>query len=764
MKKIIPFVAAATLILSFCAPVHANTAVPSVYTTETFDSGEINTVSGTVMRLSPGVGDRGGAVRSFGDVEFSAGDGVFDKGQNFSVSAWIRTKEADKTATFSLCGMNTDGAFSSFDMVSSSAIGAEWSCVTANGVWNGTFSDGTACDPAFPLTLKVSLGENAEFDLDDLRLTPQNIAESGANGTAITEADFETDKGGWSGGSLVSDETAPQGKSYLKIAATQNSWLQLTRNLTFRANHLYKISYWVKADEAYDNNGKAKDTFGVYFLQSARTRVVDTNSFNTDLPGYTQKGFPVNGEWQKIEYYYQFEYKTFTNKEFQAIFRLFPDGMQSTATTGSFGVDDFKIIDMGPVANGDFETTDDTVMKFINKTGEANKSDVVKTKQSVLAWNENDAAVQLVSDARPDSSGKKSMKVTVEADGGCVYQGVGLEKADAFYKISFWAKGTGLTEETPFALVLDRAVPKPGGDMESYVVPDKTYITGYNEQNTDGTFGTWKLTNDWQYFTCSVPNTFPLKEGLTAANADTIPRLPFLHFDVNGNKAGTTYMIDDIEIAEHDGSEPETVGYPYPYLTRVAFAGNTYETGTLQARYTFGSLCGATDNGSHLRMYEVREDGEILIAAATGKSIVIPEGTGGKKIRIEAVPVDSNGRMGTPQSATYSVAPAREVTAEIESWSPVGDITAQVSITSRGSKAAAEPVIVILATYDEENKMVGYETKTVSLSENGSMTESISFCAGENAKTAKLYTWSGTELSSAGDTVYHDTVSYTKGE
>ena len=766
MKKSITLTIIIALLCTLILPVHAEQTAASVYATYTFDSGEINAVSGSFMRLSPGVGDRGYAARFTTDAEFSAGDGVFDIGQTFSVSAWIRSKTPEnKTVTFSFCGMNTEGAYASFDMVSGTEITDEWTQATATGIWNGTFSDGTKCDTSMPLTLKVSMGENAVYDLDDLRLTPVYTETGAAEVDILGGSGFENGKDGWNNGTHITDGTAAEGNAYLQLSATDNAWIQLTRNITLKANRLYKFSYWVKSDAAYDNKGNAKDKFGVRFLQSARSRVPDTNSYNTDLPGYIQNGFPVNGEWQKVEYYYQFEYKTFTNKQFQMILRLFPEGMQDTAATGTFGIDDLKIIDMGEIANGSFESSDTEIVKFINETGELNKGKATPTTQTVLAWNEAGAKTALANDVRPDSPGKRSMKVSVSTDGGYAYQGVSLDKADANYKISFWAKGSGLSEPKPFALVLDRSVPKAGGDMESYIVPDKTYVTGFREQNTEGTFGTWKLTNDWQYYTCIVPNTFPLKEGLENPNTDTIPRLPFLYFDVDGNLSGTTYFVDDIAITEHEGDETEDAGYLYPYLTRVAFAGNTYESGVMQARYTFGSLCGAEDGGSHLNLYEMTEDGsEILVASANGKAITIPVGLGGKKIRIEAVPVDTNGRMGRAQSATYSVSYARQTIAEITEWNEVGDITAIVNVTGRGNQVGTEPVIVILATYDAQNKMVGFQTKTTSLSENGSLSEEITFRADETAETAKLYTWSGAELSAAGETVYHDTVSKAKGE
>jgi len=768
MKRIITIALSIAVCMSLLTYVPAQAEELSAefpYISENFDGGNKTITSGKAMLLSPGVGEEGFALRSLdasGAVSFTLGNGKMDTGRRYGASCFLRIREGSADAvTFSLVGLDTNGEEKRLSMASTDIVSEEWKQISASAVWSGRFSDDSKWDGVSPLSLEIALGKGVIFDIDDVIFEPKQETAGAEGVNILTNSGFENGKTGWNGGAVVSDGTAPEGNSYLSLSASTNSWMQATRNLTFCANHLYKISYWVKGDSAFNNSGAATDTFGIYMLQSARTRIIDTNSFNTDLPGYVQNGFPVNGEWQKVEYYYQFEYKTFTNKEFQMIFRVFPKGMQSTTATGSFGLDDFQIVDMGQISNGSFENSDTTIMKFINPTGETNKSKVEKTEQNVLAWNEKNATAEISSDVRPDTTGKHSMKVSITKDGGYVYQGVGLDKADTDYKISFWAKGVGLSEETPFALVLDRAVPKPGGELESYDVPDKVYYTGKNENNVDGSFGTWNLSGEWKYYECVVKNRFPLKAGLDAANADTIPRLPFMYFDVDGNGAETSYIVDDIEISEYDANTDSGIeGYPYPYLTDVAFAGNFFETGTVQVHYTFNSLCGAENGGSHVRLFVKEGEGERLVLTTTENSFVIPKGLGGMEIRVEAVPVDNTGRMGTPQSKVFAVENALTLSADIDTWETDGTVTATVTATNR-EQIDDIPVLLILAAYDENNQMLAMKTEHAVLSSDG-MSADISFSAPETATAVKLYVWSGGDLTESGKNVYTDVIARTK--
>ena len=793
MKKYISLFAVMLLLLTMCGifPAHASAPYDNFpFVCESFEDGSKENVTisedtGKIMTVTPGAGGSNFALRhivteSGGELEFPLDGAGFGPGQNLRAQAWIRMKSetANKTVTFMLCGFTADGKEASFDLTVSPNLAVdEWAFVTASGLWNGIFTNGEKCDRSQPMYLKIRIGsgdpeadggngKTITYDIDDVVFEPCVSSAAETEGTNIVRnGTFANGKTGWGGVStVIEDEEAPEGKEYAQLAATTASWIQLTQNLTFAANHVYHISYWVKGDEAYNGKGEATDTAGVYMLQSARTRVVDTNSYNTDLPGYVIPEFPVDGQWHKIDFYYQFEYKTFTNQQFSTIFRIFPHGMQNAAATGRFGIDDIKIVDMGAISNGSFESTDSVIQKFLNPTGEANKSKVTATEQSVLGWNEQKAESVLSTDVRPASTGKQSMRVSVTEDGGYVYQGLGIDKADTDYKIGFWAKGENLSEEgVPFSLVLDRSVPKAGGEQESYLVPDFEYYTGKLEVNSDGSMGTWRLTNNWNYYECIVSNRFDLKEGLTNPNENTIPRLPFLYFNIDGNSEGTVYFLDDITIGEYDPDLDTEDGVPNPYCTGVAFAGNAYETGSVSVKYTFCSLRNAEEGGTILRMFKKEGENEVLVCTSTEKTVTIPMGLAGKTIRLELVPIDDRQSIGSLYSREYTVNPVVAVTPEITAWNEnTGEISASVTALSRAKSGEAQPITVILAAYDEKNKMVGYKTAQAEIIPSTCVSVPVVLTAPPEAAWAKLYVWSGSELAGSGKTVYSKVVTRTK--
>lgn len=789
MKKYISLFAVMLLLLTMCGifPAHASAPCDDFpFVCESFEDGNKSGVlvpqdTGKIMTVTPGAGESNFALRhivtgSGGELRFPLDSAGFAPGQNLRAQAWIRIKSetADQTVTFMLCGSTADGKEASFDLSASPELKVdEWSYVTASGLWSGNFTNGEKCDKTQPMYLKVRIGsgnpkadaadgESLTYDIDDVIFEPAPAAAETVSTNIVTNGTFANGKTGWGGVSaVIEDEASPEGREYAQLGATTASWMQLTQNLTFAANHIYHISYWVKADEAYNGRGEATNTAGVYMLQSARTRVVDTNSYNTDIPGYVIPEFPVDGQWHKIDFYYQFEYKTFTNQQFNTIFRIYPHGMKDTAATGRFGIDDVKIVDMGTISNGSFEATDSVIQKFLNPTGEANKGKVTATEQNVLGWNEQKAAAELSTETCPVSAGKQSMRVSITEDGGYVYQGIGLDKADTAYKISFWAKGENTEEEgVPFSLVLDRSVTKSGGEMESYIVPDYEYYTGKHEMNNEGSFGTWRLTNDWNYYECIVSNTFDLKEGLTAPNNYTIPRLPFLYFNIDGNQAGTAYLLDDITIGEYNPeSDSDTDGYPYPICSGVGFAGNTYETGSISVKYTFQSLCGASEGSTVLRLFKKVGENEVLIGTTTGKTITIPMGLAGQTVRAELVPIDDRQRVGSIYSREYTVRPAMSVIPEITEWNTDTDeIKASVSFTNNCATDKKQEITVILAAYSATNKMVGYQTAVIEIGAGESSNVPVTLTAPQDAEYAKIYVWSGSELFETGKTVYSKVV------
>lgn len=793
MKKYTSLISVIIIMLTMCGaiPAHASASYDGFpFVCENFEDGNKENViisegTGKIMTVAPGAGESGFALRHIitendGELKFSLDSQGFAPGQNLRAQAWIRLKNEiiDKTVTFMLCGVTTDGEEASFDLAISPELAVdEWVHVSASGFWSGLFTNGEKCDRTQPMYLKVRIGTGAPaedaadggtitYDIDDIVFEPDASPAAETEGTNIvTNGTFANGKTGWGGSvSVVEGEDAPEGNEYAIIEATTASFMQLTQNLTFAANHIYHISYWVKGDEAYNNKGEATDTAGIYMLQSARNRVVDTNSYNTDLPGYVTPEFPVDGQWHKIDFYYQFEFKTFTNQQFQTIFRIFPKGMQHTAATGRFGIDDIKIVDLGAVSNGKFESEDHTVQKFLNPTGEANKSTVTATEQNVLGWNEQNAETGLSTDTRPASTGKQSMRVSITEDDGYAYQGVGLDKADTDYKIGFWAKGENLPEESvPFSLVLDRSVAKPGGDMESYIVPDYEYYTGKNEVNNDGSFGTWRLTDEWNFYECIVSNSFGLKEGLTAPNENTIPRLPFLYFNVDGNSVGTTYFLDDITISEYDPELDTSMENAHPYCTDVSFTSSGYETGSISVQYDFHSLRGANEGGTVLRLFKKVGNSEVLVAATTEKTIEIPMGLAGASVRAELVPIDDRQTIGRLYYNEYTIEPAVSVVPEITAWnSDTGEINATVSITNNTKSGEDQSITVILAVYDASNKMVDYQTVVTEMGTEGSSIVPVGLTATENAACAKVYVWSGSELFKAGETVYSKVVTRVK--
>lgn len=232
------------------------------------------------------------------------------------------------------------------------------------------------------------------------------------------------------------------------------------------------------------------------------------------------------------------------------------------------------------------------------------------------------------------------MKVALTADDGYVYQGLSLE-TNKKYEFSFWAKGENLENETPFALVLDRQVPSAGGDEESYQVPDYQYYVGYNtvtENWTDEVKSTqqFKLTNQWKKYTCIIDNTFPLKDGLETANANTIPRLPFAYFKVANAAVGTTYCIDDVAIAT-----PGTYGYPQ--VTDVSVSGNVLPKEQLSLTYNYYSPDGAQEGQTTARLVTVYNGHDVSLGVFDkGETITIAESAIGKQLFLEVFPINQN--------------------------------------------------------------------------------------------------------------------------
>ena len=591
---------------------------------------------------------------------------------------------------------------------------------------------------------------------DDLKyeIAPVAVEEDFEIGKNIVEnGEFDENKTGWSTNgkmTIVNDpaDPAPDGSAgYLKMepaSADKPYWNQIGQKMTWQANHLYKVSYYMKFDGPLkegttdtaavysgDSNSTTYNlievkTGGGWLYQGANgtNRVSDTNSYNANYPGYVKKqAVSVGNGWSKIEYYYVHEFKTFTDKPIGTNLRLFAGDNQNLMSSGVFGLDSFKIIDMGPISNGDFEIGQASVIKFPKSV-----------TQNVLGWTESSATSAQAAEARPGSEGTSSMKVTLTANGGYVYQGLSMTPSRS-YKISFWAKGNDLDSEVPFALVMDRKVPASGGESESYTVPDYEYITGKNEICTDYTDDvkasqSWKLSNEWTYYECYYDNEFPLLDGLTKAVDYTFPRLPFMYFNVNGNASGTSYSLDDVQI-ECIGA----VGAVTPVITNAAVTGKLIPGEKVGVSYNYSHPTDGTDD-SIVRMLCETDNGQYasLGSFKASEQITVPETAIGKNIVFEILPVDGNANCGITVRAEAS---------DPGSWAKIYVDAETLAVRAYASENKTAKVIY--AAYNgKELISVGFADVNLTANTRGDVTIPAEFTS-NGADTVKVMLWEGIE-------------------
>lgn len=566
---------------------------------------------------------------------------------------------------------------------------------------------------------------SVRYYIDDLSynvISPELATKD--DGNIVQNGEFDTNTSGWSfdgSASIVKDaeDPAPDGSDgYVKIARRDNGIFgNVTQSMRLQSNHLYKVSFYAKIiDTELDTT-----TGGVWFLVFANNRTPDSNGFNTNYPGYVIRDSLTVGEWTKFEFYYLHEYKTFVDEPYNIGIRIFAGTDKDNRSVTDFAADSMKIVDLGGVSNGDFELGEGQVRRN-------NTTSVDLTNYSVLGWNAQNSVLAQSDDVRPESQGSYSMKVTAESDGGTAWQGLGLD-GGASYRLSFWAKGEGLTEEKPLALVLDRAVTTPGGEQESYDVPDYQYITGQNDIYENDAYTEdvkanqeWKLTNEWQYYECEYNNVFPLKDGLTEPKANIVPRLPYLSFDVDGNTAGTSFYIDDMKLERMDKTMPT--------LSNVEVSGEMAPGKSITFSYDYS---GPSENGFVLvKALAEFEDGKLTSfgSFSADEAFMIPEAAIGKDLVFELTPVDQNNTVGKTVVVT-----AEEPG---NGWSAL--YFDRATQTARAYASSDREADVVFAAY-KDGQLTGVETKRVSLSAEVKTETAIEQLATDEADTVKVMLW-----------------------
>ena len=609
------------------------------------------------------------------------------------------------------------------------------------------------------------------YDMDDIIVEPAVGAEKPTyDDSYVVALDFEDGStGGVTGGGTKKVVTDPERGKVLENVSGVDVFDEVVKSATLAYNHLYKISYWVKrTDDLCEYGGQKTRTQLITWLHKR----VDTENVTkgTSYPSIFTPNDISQGEWKYIELYQKFDVKTFDNNKVDVGIRLgnnkasayigsLPENAGKKIEEGEEGVtsyiDDFFIQDLGFVQNGDFEEEQHTMRQY---TAAKDGKDI---KQTVFGWNDENAVSSISTDVRsaaddPKTESTQSMSVNISSDGGRVYQGINFENGKT-YKIAFWAKGVDMAdgEEKPISIVLDRKVDTVMA-QDVYDVPD------YETLGKD-----WKLTNEWKKYEYTFE---PKYESKSTPGTNVIPRTPFMYIDVDGNKAGTKFLVDDITFLDADTIIVDPEVNPYPRLENVELvSGDAVSGATVQIDYEFVSEVEEMMEGESVVRALISEDGKnwgcIGQSATFGRVLyTIPDIAIGKQLKLEIAPMDEVYQMGEITTVELGeVKKAFEIIPEINNWNEeTGEVAASVFIENNLSSLGNQEIVVILALYDDNNTLISTTVKPEIITEQYSETIKVSAISTASASKAKLYVWSGTSLADAGEKSYCEAVSLDK--
>lgn len=726
---------------------------------------------------------------SFSHMQFPINSSSMIVGQRIRYSCWIKPVDLDfknKKVDFYIYGQSAKGT-TGWNTASVSNVNlkqGEWVYVETEKVWNGSLYNNNATateggtDFDFDITknmrieIRIGSGNVANevpdgsgatsltYLLDDVIVEPVNdkgeVIETEENGLFKGSSfDDTASLSAWSktSGELImelANEEGPDGSpNYANLNTPETgtpAYTDIKQSVSVEYNHLYKVQFWAKVN--------SHDSGSYWFLGWNESTPPARTGFN-GYPGTAQQNV-ITRDWKHFELYIFNEYKGVDNNSINWGIRMYAESQHEKSNGESFSIDDFNIIDMGNIANGDFEM--DEILRGVYFVNGAPDEDGHFSSSAVPFWIENGASVEKSSETRPLDEGEsaassQSMLVTIDEDGGYTYQPVSFNN-NVEYKISFWAKGNNLASEQPINIRLDRAVDEVES-KDAYIVPDEEIL------ETDKT-----LTNEWQHYEVIYKPAFEA-EGSPAATI--IPRQPFMNFVVGDNTAGTSYYIDDVEISLYDPNEdPDADKYRYPYAENVSFSGDEAAGTAMTLTYTFVSDRDRPEGRSLVRLLKKVDNGWVTLAYGetdwNTATIDIPNTAAGADIKIELVPIDDLGMFGTVYS--YEIANVKksfDVIPTITEWDEAtGEIATSTHIENNSTSLGDQNMVLILAQYDENGSMVKVESKPVTVAVGFSEDVAFSSTQAANAAKACLFVWSGTSLADAGAKIYSDIVSYTK--
>lgn len=551
--------------------------------------------------------------------------------------------------------------------------------------------------------------------------------------------------------------TAQHGNKVLKITKTAAASGYGDLNVgNLKFNHRYKISASIKP--AATSGTTTLNLFNMHTAGYAGVTITDTTTGISDWPS-TSKTL-TNNTWNDIVFYVSNEAVTFDDGTcFLSMFR-FPGGVAQNAV---IYIDNIMIQDLGVVTNGDFEST-----VAVGDLWRPNSATATGS-HNVFSWYGVNAAAATSTDVRTavedaETTSTKSMQVTIDANGGRVHQPVDFAHNQA-YTISFWAKNPALGdgEEQDISIKLDRNDTTPDDAKDIFIYPDGAIETVAGDN--------WKLTNEWQKFTTTYTPSFETVGGATPA-ANVAPRKPYLYFDVDGNAAGTSFLIDDVKVEKYVAPPP---AYPYPYATSALATSDLIAGKDATFIYTFTSETGKAERaaGSIARLL-VSENGTNYassgqFAVSGSGAFAVPEDAAGKYYKVEIFAIDADGTYGEIATIDFGQALVGfDINVTYPTWNVAGNqITANVVIQNNLPENAGEELVVILAIYSENNTLLYTSSAPVTLTGSFNNTASpvvlsgiINGAESLTAHHAKVFVWGGSALANAGDPIWKVAESY----
>ena len=815
MKKIISLVMTMTMLLSVfcCIPAKANIYEGYPYLSLDFeDSNSVKELQsagvlggnlGSTWK-EDGVAGSKGCVTVTDKVKWGNENIYLPKpltiGRTYRMSMWVRVNLDDfegqtaavNTILYTASAVNGGSAYKSVSL-SGKIEPNKWCYVSGEFLWDGYAHDekAGATNPVNPEaqmracprmgttggTLYMALSKldkykddpsfAVSYDMDDIIFEPVPVEKEVQkyDDSFVLAADFDEGKTHGLGGisSIVDDpERGKVGYGEFNVG----SFATITAYNAIKVNHMYKISAWIKRiDDLCVFGG---DTTQVACIGNPEDRVDYTNIAPTvKWPTvYAKDRIDKQNEWTYFEFYLNYEARTFDAFHPSTGFRIGNLAASKNKTgrneIGLEGVkvyiDDYMIQDLGLVTNGDFEQGETSVHRIAETNQEA-KTD------AVLGWTATDATVVVSNDVRADAETEstKSMQVNITADGGKAYQGAFLEN-NMDYKISFWAKGEGLAdgETKPMKLVLDRKVP-------TVHAKDVYEVLDYEKIGDE-----WLLTNEWQLFECYYTTEFTTDVAADKLG-NAVPRMPFMYLEVDENKAGTKFLVDDFEIVDANYVAPDN-RYPYPRveLVELEAVDGFVDGGKVTFEYDFISEFDRMEGKTVVRIWSSYDNQnwfiyDHIIGQFGCAEYIIPEETIGRYLKAEILPVEENGdgyEVGDMLPVEMGlVNKSFVVEPEFTTWDKVNNkLYAQVSIKSNLESKGEFDVVAILAVYDENNTLIGMSNtpqhmvkgvlKTIEVN------ASLAGIEGLTPACARLYVWSGASVAEAGEIIYTEAIEY----